>query len=31
MQQHQLQISTLEKAVWILETQIRPHLTLIKV
>lgn len=31
VQQHKLQISTLAKAVWILETEICPHLTLIKV
>lgn len=31
MQQRELQISILAQAVWILETQICPHLTLIKV
>lgn len=31
MQQHKLQINTLAQVVWILETQICPHLTLIKV
>lgn len=31
MKQCKLQISSLAKAIWILETQICPHLTLIKV